>query len=872
MTSTPFHAYYTARILESLQDDDKFIPTFASSDIKVYPYQVGAALFATRSPYNKGVVLMDESGLGKSTEAMLVVTQKWYEGKNRILILVPNSDLLIQWEKLIENRYSIPFVTISNALQLESTGNTFEQDAAVLTTFDFAVQNSTLVEQIAWDVTVFEEASLLSSVYKEDNKQARILKQITDSSFKVLLTGTPIEKNILDLYGLMYFIDEIILPSEQEYMSRYFRKPENYPELAQLVSKYCFRTLRSQAKRYAKIPERIVITCEFEQSKEEKILYDMLKTYIDKPQKFAFPEMNPYDLALMLFDLQGSSTPAITKSLEGIISRLEKLPGAETELAEFKVMLETAKSIKKDEKLKLLITSLDGSFKLLKKVGANRKAVIFTSNRETQQYLYDNLKDLYKCYVYNGSKDYRMIDGFIANGELMITTDQGARGFCFETASLVVNYDLLYNTLKMEQRIDRCHRLAQQNDVIVLNFLDKSNMADVRKLELVNKRMLVADGVFGQSDMILGGFTDNITRTLKEMNLRTKAQIDDDYREILKAYEAENKKDVESAEEVLFTTFTPELAKKVKITPEYVADRVERVNDVLWDLVKYYFEGYNANHNECTFVINDQEKTVKATDYSELPYLFYYWSGGQNKRYKALKEFKKITLISPLAKGIISNIECADTGKICVDGEIEPCKIAFYTVDIYAGNKRTGKVFNLLCGITDSGTRLTNDECLKILSMPVEDWNTEDREKSAWLKTHKAGIMDRLIPLDELIEQTVKDTSSAQADEIERMKRKATVDKTNLEHNLADVKTEIAELTKQKDNATGDRMQRLVLERKLGEATNRLHSLEESIYFDAMRIDLALEEDIKKFLENEKINARMLKHFEIEVVGGSNNG
>ena len=76
MVSTPFHAYYTARILDSRRDDEKFMPAFASSDIKVYPYQVGAALFATRSPYSKGVVLMDESGLGKSTEAMLVVTQK----------------------------------------------------------------------------------------------------------------------------------------------------------------------------------------------------------------------------------------------------------------------------------------------------------------------------------------------------------------------------------------------------------------------------------------------------------------------------------------------------------------------------------------------------------------------------------------------------------------------------------------------------------------------------------------------------------------------------------------------------------------------------------------------------------------------------
>lgn len=395
MTATPFHAYYTARILDSLQDDDKFIPTFASSDIKVYPYQVGAALFATRSPYTKGVVLMDESGLGKSTEAMLVVTQKWYEGKTRILIVVPNSDLLIQWEKLIENKYSIPFITIANAEQLKTNGETFEQDAVVLTTYDFATQYSELIEKTAWDLTVFEEASLLSSVHKEDNKQAKILKRIAKDSFKLLLTGTPIEKNILDLYGLMYFIDESILPSEQEYMSRYFRKPENYPELAELVSKYCFRTLRSQARHYAKIPERKVITCEFEQSDKEQKLYDLLKAYIDKPQKIAFPEMKPYDLALMLFDLQGSSTSAIRKAIEGIIKRLEKTNGGEQELDEFKAMLTACDDIETDEKLKLLIKALEQCFKLLKKAGANKKAVIFTEKRETQQYLYDALKDSY---------------------------------------------------------------------------------------------------------------------------------------------------------------------------------------------------------------------------------------------------------------------------------------------------------------------------------------------------------------------------------------------------------------------------------------------------------------------------------------------
>ena len=216
-------------------------------------------------------------------------------------------------------------------------------------------------------------------------------------------------------------------------------------------------------------------------------------------------------------------------------------------------------------------------------------------------------------------------------------------------------------------------------------------MADVRKLELVNKRMLVADGVFGMSDNILGGFTDNLKKTLKEITVRTQAQIKADYNKTLEYYEDDNRQQVESAEEILFTTFTKELADKVKITPEYVDLRTEQVNNDLWQLVKYYFEQYNEKYDDCKFVINEEKRTVTATDYSELPYLFYYWTGGQNKRYRALKEFKKITLLSPLAKGIVHNMECSDEGKLTVDGDVEPCKIALYTIDILAGRKRTGR-------------------------------------------------------------------------------------------------------------------------------------------------------------------------------------
>lgn len=240
MQQTPFHAYYTARILDSLSGEDGFVSAFASSDIKIYPFQIAAANFALRSPYQKGVILCDEAGMGKSHEAMLIITQKWLEGQGRILLVTPNADLLMQWTEMIDLYYTIPYIALTNHEEWntnisDDNPNAFMQDAIVISTYDFVADNESAVKDIHWDLTVFEEANALSSVYREDNKQAKILKRISDGSFKLLLTGTPIEKNIMDLYGLIWFIDETVLPNEQEFLSRYLRKPENYPELAERV-------------------------------------------------------------------------------------------------------------------------------------------------------------------------------------------------------------------------------------------------------------------------------------------------------------------------------------------------------------------------------------------------------------------------------------------------------------------------------------------------------------------------------------------------------------------------------------------------------------------------------------------------------------
>lgn len=873
-----FQAFYKARELAQYQED--FTAVFASSNIKVYPYQIAAAQFAVRSPYLKGAVLCDESGMGKSHEAMLVILQKWLEGKNRILLAIPNADLLSQWVDLIEEYYTVPYITLVDGVSEGYEDNPFLQDGVIITTTDYLIENYEQAKQVHWDLTVFEEATTLSASYDEQSKTGKMLKEIAEGSFKLLLTGTPIEKNIMDLYGLIYFIDESVLPSTEEFLKRYLRKPENYPELAEKVSKYCFRTLRQQAKQYAKITDRQFITCEYTPSEKELELQNLLNRYIEKDEKIAFPQMDKYDLALMLLGAQGSSSAAILQTLHRVEKRLLQLEVRSEELgvevAEIQKMIRIAASIGVDEKAKILMSVIDKLFDVLKKAQANRKILIFTESVATQEYLYGLLKDKYKTSFYNGSSDYSAIKMFKDDGEILISTDNGSRGFNLEEAACVINYDLIYNTLKMEQRIDRCHRLGQQNDVLVIAFIDKNNFADVRKLELINKRILVADGVVGITDSMIGGFTENIAKALKDMSaqIRTRVQMESDYQSTLDIYEQENKELVEQAENVLFTTFTKEISDKVNVVPQYVEAKAKELNDVLWELAKRFFNEYNSRSKDCFFEIDDEKRTVTATNYTELPRLFYYVSGGKNKPYKAQKcygmdkDFKprygKITLSSIIGQGIINEVSCADSGKVAVNADVEPCTVALYDISIYAG-KSFVKNFPLLVGKTEKGQVLSHKECEKLLELPFEILEQSEHEREYWLKTSSEyHEIDRCLDLDKISEEQTEALTPAQEEEVGRIKLAANRRKNELSHDIAYLERQVKEAESKLRESSEDRLNVLVQTKKLNLMRQEFLRKQENKFFQEMQIDVDTENQINEFLGREKLTAKAVRQFVIE--------
>lgn len=884
MRQTPFHDYYTARTLEALSCEDSFIPVYASSSNKIYPFQIAAADFAIRSPYQKGAVLCDEAGLGKSHEAMLVITQKWLGGR-RILLAVPNSDLLCQWTELMEKFYSVPYVILStraqwDALAIADEPNPFLQDAVVITTYDFAAGHEDEAGAVPWDLAVFEEANALSAVYQEGNQQAKALKRIVGGAFKLLLTGTPIEKNIMDLYGLIWFIDETVLPDDREFLARYLRRPERYPELSELVRPYCFRTLRIQAADYAKVPRRVLLTYEYAPSPQEQALYDLLYAYVNQPVKLAFPEMDPYDLALRLLGLHGSSTAAILQTIRGVIRRLEQMPNSAGEVAQWREMERAALEVKREAKATELLYALKLGFAAMKKRGGARKAVIFTESVETQNMLLPLLEGAYRTALYRGGADYSAIRAFKEDGEVLLTTDNGARGFNLEEAAFVIHYDLPYNTLKLEQRIDRCHRLGQENDVLSLAFINKHNLSDVRKLELASKRTLVSDGVFGLTDSVLGGFTADLNAGFwdSESRLRPRVQVEADYQETLVRNEEENRCAVSAAEDVLFTTFSRELAQRVNLSPRYIDRRANELNEALWRLVKIFFLRYNETNTDCVFVIDEETKTVTATEYETLPVLFYYWTGSRNRPYRSQKQYGmgggfkpragQITFSSIIGQGILHETECANAGTLTVEGDIESCQIGLYSITLTGGGTR--REIPVLCGVIDSGRVLSEDECKAILALPMRDCTEDGSRSPHWLKGRSAPHeLDKLVPVGALLEQEAEKLSPAQAEEMERMKLRCNGQKAALARKLDGLEVQIHALEAERESVTGDRLKRLSLEKEATRLRRELMKSRENQFFAAMRLDVELEEQIQKFAEQEKLTAKVIREFMIAVTGGN---
>lgn len=549
------------------------------SHIDPNPHQINAFCAAIDAMKTGGMVLADEVGLGKTIEAGLVLRYMLESGARTVLIALPAS-LRKQWELELEEKFDLKPV-ILDRLTVEHDAEDWHKKLAdrqsvriVITSYDYSGKLMKRFPDVKWDFLIIDEAHNLRNL--NGTKRAKRLFELSGGIPKILLTATPLQNSLMDLYGLVSFIDPRIFGSEKMFRQRYI-KDEDYDDLKRELTPVLYRTLRKDVAGYMHFVKRICKTVDFELSWDEIQLYERVNKFLRRDVLYSIPTSNRALIILVIRKLMASSSFALIETFEVLKKRLEKLyegtksadaqegfdlfwsfvedeideSGFEetddedtaaqkayiqTELDEVNAIIDVAKRIKTNSKVTALKQALEIGFSYQRDHGIAQKAVVFTESKRTQKYIAEELrksgyseedillfnggfddamsKKIYQAWQvknygnanYGRSVEYKhaIVDYFRENAKILICTDAGSEGLNLQFCNTVINYDLPWNPMKIEQRIGRCHRYGQKNDVVAINLLNTQNEADKRVYEILSEKFKLFEGVFGASDIAIG--------------------------------------------------------------------------------------------------------------------------------------------------------------------------------------------------------------------------------------------------------------------------------------------------------------------------------------------------------------------------------
>lgn len=549
----------------------------STAAIDVNPHQVEAFTFSLAAMKLGGAVLADEVGLGKTIEAGLVLKYLLNSGSQKILLVMP-SNLRKQWQVELDEKFEVESLIVESGNWDEYKSYVKNESAVVIVSYNFASRRKSEFAKVPWSFCVFDEAHRLRNVYKNGSKMASNLYELTKGIPKLMLTATPMQNSLFDLYGLIQFIDKRIFYSKAVFSDRYI-KNEQYEDLRHQVNTVLQRTLRKEVSDYIQFPERKEVTVDFELSLPEVELYMKINNYLKKEILFALPNSHRSLITSVIRKLLASSSMAVAETFRTLKNRLVILKETtreesveesldfffgffdddevedeqendnvdqlytrekvnefiQHEIDEIDDIINTAEKIKKNAKMTALKTAVRKAFDFQRDEGIKEKVVIFTESVRTQQYIFEELskegyqgqilkfngssgddttKELFRAWrnrnygKYFGSRNVELknaiVQAFKEDYKILLVTDSGSEGLNLQFCNTIINYDLPWNPQKIEQRIGRCHRYGQKNDVVVFNLLNTQNVADKRVYEILSNKFELFQGVFGASDRAIG--------------------------------------------------------------------------------------------------------------------------------------------------------------------------------------------------------------------------------------------------------------------------------------------------------------------------------------------------------------------------------
>jgi adenine-specific DNA-methyltransferase len=808
MNVTPYQAKYFAHELTKRCASDsaeKLAGAVASAQVDLNPHQVDAALFAFNSPLAKGALLADEVGLGKTIEAGLVLSQKWAERKRRILVITP-SNLRKQWYQEITEKFFLPCRILEakfyNAAIRQGNFRPFEASEIVICSYQFACGKAADVANTEWDLVVIDEAHRLRNVYKPANIIANTLKRALANAPKLLLTATPLQNSLLELFGLVSFIDEHTFGDLKSFREQFtnLSQEQVFETLKLRLKPICHRTLRRQVTSYIPYTKRLPLLENFTPEESEDRLYHSVSNYLLRENLQALPASQRSLMTLVLRKLLASSTFAIAGALTSMANRLrsklvkkepditledhleedyealdetadewddqlfpEEISEAtraaiEQEIADLEGFAELAASIQHNGKGRALLKALEHAFAKAREIGAEEKAIIFTESRRTQNYLLrvladspfaegvvlfngsntdDRSKAIYAVWLQRhrdtdritGSRtaDMRsaLVDYFREEGRIMIATEAGAEGINLQFCSLVVNYDLPWNPQRIEQRIGRCHRYGQKHDVVVVNFLNRSNAADERVFHLLSEKFQLFEGVFGASDEVLGAIESGVDFEKRIADIYQRCRQPQEIKAAFDQLQLELSLEINEAMTTtgrkLLENFDDEVREKLRLRDESSRAFLNRFERLLMQITEHELEGYADFLNDSSFRLKVHPFTPNE---AEIPLGLYELPrrSGESHLYR---------LNHPLAERVIEQALQRDlpagevqfdysgrTGKVSL---LEPLLggsgwLTLSRLSVEALDQAEDHL--ILAGMTDLGAKIDEDVLARLLHLP----------------------------------------------------------------------------------------------------------------------------------------------------------
>jgi len=614
------HAKYYAHELtrrHAADGVDRLSQSLFDASVDLNPHQIEAALFALRNPLQEGVLLADEVGLGKTIAAGLVVCQYWAERRRRLLVICPAS-LRKQWAQELHEKFAVPNTVVDAvSLRRQSAGDilsTLQRQvgkAVVIMSYQFAAKLEAELRAVPWDVVVIDEAHKLRNAHRASNRTGQALKRALQGRKKLLLTATPLQNSLIELYGLSTLIDEHLFGDETAFRKQFMNSATGVDELRKRLASFAKRTLRRDVLEYIKYTERKALTQPFNPTDDEQALYERISAFLQKEDSYALPKQQRHLTALILRKLLASSSHAVAATLVTIRERLQGLLTADkaqddgsklveqlvaeddleqdyleeeaseaeeiaevptpapaqhgnrgtekdalavraaigSEIAELTAFVDAAQALQTDTKAQALLKALAVGFGKMAELRAPRKAIIFTESRRTQEYLHRFLS---------------------ANGH---------------AGKLVL----------FEQRIGRCHRYGQRFDVVGINFLNTRNQADQRVLELLTEKFNLFSGVFGASDEVLGrieGGLDFEKRILQIYDTcRQPEQIEAAFNALQADLEDSITDRIKDTQSQLLENFDEDVHDRLKLRLDEAEARLDKLGRWFWGVTRYALDG-----------------------------------------------------------------------------------------------------------------------------------------------------------------------------------------------------------------------------------------------------------------------------------------